>query len=371
MSSHKDNTENRKLKELLNKNKGSEGTPLDDFEKEALEGFATLKNEEEILDLKEKLDTRVYKEVFTRERKPAKTYWYAAAGLLLIIGFSVYFLQNSSLKEREDLAIGSQKAEAIDEIQTVIDAQAQSSKTKEPEFKQAAPAEKLQEAEKTTALENTAYETAPDRKPEKTVVVESYDDNVSAKSAAGYAQEREANEPAATLSKNSEEKKDSRQPARDMKDEAAELDKAPQAEIVQAAPAITAQDQDKLASTEGKRKKSLKRTKAKEGESNLNSYTLAPQGAVAPMPSCYYTGGDQALHKDVKKALVAKNLLQKFDASLYINTKKKVEKVVFTNAYELNTAQQKKITEVLKQLEKFNFSEPSSFLIEYKLVFRP
>ena len=88
---------------------------------------------------------------------------------------------------------------------------------------------------------------------------------------------------------------------------------------------------------------------------------------------CYYDGGDGVLQRDVKDKLKDGDLMQKFDATLFINEKKKVEKAEITNAYSLNKEQQEKIIGVLKKLDKFKFNikPESNKLTEYKLVFRP
>jgi hypothetical protein len=88
--------------------------------------------------------------------------------------------------------------------------------------------------------------------------------------------------------------------------------------------------------------------------------------------NCYYNGGEPGLVKDVKEKLKAGNLDQKFDAILYVNEKKIVEKVEFTNAYELTAKQKEEIIKILKSLNKFN--APSTGKKEsfpYKLLYRP
>jgi len=120
MSNQKDNTNNRKLMDLLNKVPGN--LPMDDFEQEALEGFAMLENKEEILNLKENLDARIYSEVFTEEKKSKHGFWYAAAGLVLVIGFSIYFFQKNSPVQGNGLAIQSEPSKTGTEIQKDIEA---------------------------------------------------------------------------------------------------------------------------------------------------------------------------------------------------------------------------------------------------------
>src|SRR4051812_26571287 len=65
-------------------------TPADDFEREALEGFSLLGNDEDILAAKKDLDQRM-QPVLAREKK-SRVYWYAAAALLIVCGFSIFIL---------------------------------------------------------------------------------------------------------------------------------------------------------------------------------------------------------------------------------------------------------------------------------------
>ncbi|MDP1802322.1 MAG: hypothetical protein Q8L81_13270 [Bacteroidota bacterium] len=95
------------LDQLFNKAKADK-QGLDDFEKDAIEGFDMLESEQEAADLKASLDTRIQKELFAKEEeKNPKIYWFAAAGLILVVGLSVLFIlnNNDSLSKSHDLAI--------------------------------------------------------------------------------------------------------------------------------------------------------------------------------------------------------------------------------------------------------------------------
>jgi hypothetical protein len=94
MSNNKDH--NQRLKNLLNKNSTEMPDNADEFEKAALEGFALLESEQEVLDLKDSLDLKIYAEVFKAKKQDSRTrYWLAAAVLIGAIGFSIYFFQSS------------------------------------------------------------------------------------------------------------------------------------------------------------------------------------------------------------------------------------------------------------------------------------
>jgi hypothetical protein len=93
------NKNNDFLNELLHKKQKGE---LDDFEREALEGFDTLSSEE-AHELKASLDTHMKDEVFA-EKKTIRVYWLAAAALVLVVGLSVIFVMNNA-SNGKDLAI--------------------------------------------------------------------------------------------------------------------------------------------------------------------------------------------------------------------------------------------------------------------------
>src|SRR5436190_17371454 len=103
MSDRTNNRENDPLKDLFGR-KNDAGR--DDFEREALEGFYMLNNEDEAFEAKKKLDERIDKEVFGKKEKNRKpVYWLAAAALLLIVGFSVFVLNENDRREEAKLAI--------------------------------------------------------------------------------------------------------------------------------------------------------------------------------------------------------------------------------------------------------------------------
>jgi hypothetical protein len=105
MSSRKNNNiNNKKLEDFLGA-KNTEKDSLDDFDREALEGFSLLENTEEALAAKSELDAKIYPALFsTKETKPKAFIWYAAAGLILLVGFSIYYLTTSPLNNQKDLA---------------------------------------------------------------------------------------------------------------------------------------------------------------------------------------------------------------------------------------------------------------------------
>lgn len=98
---------NNNIDQLFNKAK-ADNQNLDDFEKDAMAGFDTLASKEEANELKAALDKRIYEEVFVKkENHSPKIYWFAAAGLAIVIGLSVLFILNdsNSISKSSDLAV--------------------------------------------------------------------------------------------------------------------------------------------------------------------------------------------------------------------------------------------------------------------------
>jgi len=125
--------------ELLKRLETNDSAGLDDFEKEALEGFASLENPELARSLQNKLDARISEE-YSQKKSGNRTFFYLsmAAGLILIVGLTVIFYNS----------INSNKAEL---------ALSETSEQKESVPNQLAPVEELKkEADKTTIAEESA-----------------------------------------------------------------------------------------------------------------------------------------------------------------------------------------------------------------------
>lgn len=110
-----------KLRELLNKKDGS----TDDFEKEALEGFALLGSDEEALQLKAALDKKMSPLFEKKKASQPFVYWMAAA-MLLIMGLSVYFIlsNGSEVAGQKDLAIATPPKETTPGTEQSFEAKA-------------------------------------------------------------------------------------------------------------------------------------------------------------------------------------------------------------------------------------------------------
>jgi hypothetical protein len=95
--------------ELLKRLNSNDSSGLDDFEKEALEGFDSLENIEHAKELTNSLNKRI-DEVYFKEEKVGgnrKGFMYLslAAGLVLIIGLSIFF--TNIMGEKKEMAMSS------------------------------------------------------------------------------------------------------------------------------------------------------------------------------------------------------------------------------------------------------------------------
>lgn len=336
--------ENKKLKDLFNK----KNTVSDDFEKEALEGFDLLENEQEAFELKSKLDAKINRELFEKKETRSPFYLLAAAAMALLIGLSAYFIlsKGPELTEHKDLAISSPKESANPSIEQSFEAKAAELKS--------APAE-----EKATLLSRKKTEAEPivsRNQPEQQAL-------------APVVYESEGSKDQEIQKENSAEK--------------GKLEESnASADIVVAQPAKKTDQDDKVsgfANSNGPAGKSeaareeLKKAKAQRYAAEPAASSASPESVVSPpTENCYYKTGVNGLKKDLEKKLSAISLNRSFEAILFINEKKKVEKVEFKNTNGFSEEEIKEVTKSLKSLDKFDFHmEPEPNLYEFKLDYRP
>jgi len=430
-------THNKNLKDLLNK-AGSES--FDDFEKEALEGFNTLASEQEALDVKAALDKRIHAEVFTEKKFNLKVYWYAAAGLALIIGLSAYFLMNNNPVNKDSVAIienaireetplDMPKKEAFEKLKdkenAAPPAEEESSENKnlQQSFENKGKEKPSGTTGKYTVTVTDANGASTVSNAEKDIVDEDKKDaaksvaddykriepatnapvEISNKDKEGDLLEKSAK--VTTAGKNEMKAKKSadraevkgklsdQKSADDNRNDGAALDELAgkkiddgdreknrrKSEEKEQQEVLTKQSNEVISNSVA-----LKSEVSKESEkANVTKTPSAPSLNEAPLNAgngspgysgtCYYSGGENNLEKDIREKLSDKKINKKFDAVLYINDKKIVEKVLFTNKYELNKDDEIHIAETLKTLSKFVYSinpKPNT-LFEYKLLYRP
>jgi hypothetical protein len=120
------------LDELLTRFKdGSDKTDLDDFEKEALEGFEQFEDKEKVKEFVNTTHTRLNKRFEKQRKKEIKrlpTYWLAAAGIILIAALSVVFyssLQEQTTTEQIALNEANENKKQIEPLQEEKTAEAE------------------------------------------------------------------------------------------------------------------------------------------------------------------------------------------------------------------------------------------------------
>ena len=362
MSNSKDSGNNKPIKDFLNSRKNSSESAMDDFDKEAMEGFDSIQNEEEIINLKAKLDTRIYNEVFSERKKTPKFYWYAAAGLFVVIGFSVYFVLNTTISKKEALAIES-KSTQKDEIQKNLEKQTQSEVVNETlEFEDTVRADNtrtFKQQEQKRLYKNIAKETAEPAKEDL-----NFSDK---KELASTGKDVSINENAAPEKTTVKALPIASTPA---------IISSKSADIENSTAISRDEDQEEsqVVSVEAKKQKS--RSKEAPQKTNENTIAAGASSASADFSAandCYYAGGETVLQKELKLLLKDKNLLQKFNATLYITENGSVDKVTFSNSFDLSKDQQVELVKILKGLDKFKCTNLSSGkpLGEYRLDFTP
>ena len=364
MSKSPNNNLNTKELEALLAKKNSHGEGLDDFEKEALDGFIMLDNDEDPIALKEKLDARIHTEVFSKEKKSTPLYWLAAAGLAFVIGLSIFFIVNNQALEtkKSNLAIASPKKAPQEEIPNVIN-QEQTS---------AAPIE-LKKSNSATHVEDDEKKLTSSRAREKTsdLVVAAKQQPITTALAYNAETEVEGQKEvmAAPPVQAAKGVLEGEIPANKDNDEG-------QQDVVsnyddKKIGSITKEASGSVAKNESKKQKQAAPEMASSvsfAEPSKNKENLPTTNA-----NCFYIGGETTLNKEVKEELASKKITAAFSATLFINKKAKVEKVEFTDSKAITADEQKIITATLTSLKDFRIIKwpKKTNLIEYSFVFKP
>lgn len=420
----KDNEDN-KLRDLLNKGASGNTDGLDDFEKEALEGFAGLENPDEAFEMKAALDKRAWPLFKPEEKSRAVAYWFAAAAVLLITGLAGYFLMQStgnnppalalnvetknktetpagfksdstlvkmrmsdSTKDKDDM--GSALPEQNNTVNTRTEQKDGMAKTVSLNLSSTSAADENQfkstedmaatQAKEEQALMNLM---AAEQMEKQKALVEA----TSRMEAEGTWKKAQSNErdlrtePPKMVVEKPERKM---QPEKETPPAAAEPEsKKPEvltgnpagltsfgATATSAAPGYIVSDSsairiqgsdDKLTSVEGKGKKKKFRTVA-----NKNNYEGVRDAAL------YYRGGEAGLKQDLTSALRNENLLKAFDVMIYASKEKGIVKVNFNTTYKFAAQEEEAIKAIINRL-KFELpaEAPKDQLFSLKLHYTP
>lgn len=223
----KDQQHNKDIEELLKQFKTQKHEPLDDFEREALEGFEMLDSKNEALQTKKDLDERAHRELFAKEKETKRVYWFAAAGLFLVIGLSVYFILNNPQFNQKDVALVQKVEQQLPEDKTIVvpaeeapaptvassgEKNQRDKATKEPEpAKEIAAAEKKEEEGlRSRAVLKPAAITIKAPEAENAVAIDKRDDAEDTDKEKGKIASKDANLDVATESRNSNLQTDSK-----------------------------------------------------------------------------------------------------------------------------------------------------------------
>lgn len=418
---------NNNIDQLFNKAKADDQN-LDDFEKEAMAGFDMLASKEEANELKAALDKRINQEVFIKkESHNPKIYWFAAAGLALVIGLSVLFILNdsNSISKSSDLAVTETQQTTLPDTKNELKEEAAA--PLEDVVSEKAPAKEISESPKTD--QKGLLDEEKTKGPSSRMVTTTANEQA----ASGIAQsekKQESNKAGEGVGAQYDQttKLDALAKTSHSKDKESDAFKSVPSAVQQSPKLAEAKDEVVLETKNAKgknddadSKKNLnqvasntayggvvnreekvskeksKKARAKQNDVNVaaapesNDYKPgAPKTTKAAEAeettkaaadkredtnfiNCYYTGGESAITKDIKEKLVAENLDQKFDVTLYISEKKTVTKVEFINSYDLTKKQKEEVTKQLKTLNKFNFfvSPTQKGEFNYKVLYRP
>ncbi len=419
------NNPNSNLNDFLNKNKQN---LTDDFEKDAFEGFETLNSPEDAFELKASLDKKITQKLFLEKKETKKIVWYAAAGLFLVIGLSIFFILNNTntivknnnvslitvpkneeakiedknivatlpLETEKKQSTGTAKQNNLNKIQSIkgIEPKTLADKTAEQQLPKKGDdidLDNLSNAKNTlpTGLVNIPASTAkaddkqlPFKAP---VTVGGIKDKErdAAKDEVALSETETTNSNTDSFTKNATSSNASSGYAKQNEDK--KLNTELKKETVREETNVgTSRKKEKTKSRATVKEEKPSQTSAvsaadinqKAGPENYKGDAEAKEKSIDAKSSnnqCYYNGGQNQLLIDIAEILVAKGVNKKFDATLLINEKKQVEKVIFTNQYNLTAHEKTSIETELKRLKNFNFyiNPITKVLFEYKLEYKP
>jgi hypothetical protein len=422
---------NNNIDQLFNKAKADDQN-LDDFEREAMAGFDMLSSKDEANELKAALDKRINEEVFIKkESHNPKIYWFAAAGLALVIGLSVLFIVNDSksFSKSSDLAITETQQTALPDSKNELKEKAAAQL--EDVVSEKAPAKEISESQKAdqkglldeekTKGPNSRMATTTAKEQAASGVAQAEKKQESNKAGEGIGAQYDQTTKLDALAKTSHSKDKESDAFKSMPSAVQQSPKLAESEAGAKDEVFLESKSSKGKNDDADSKKNLnqvatytpyggvvnkeekvakeksKKARAKQYDANVaaapESIDYKPGAPVTTKAAeaeeitkatdekrednnfinCYYTGGEAAITKDIKEKLVKENLDQKFDVTLFINEKKAVTKVEFINSYDLTKKQKEEVTKQLKTLNKFNFfvSPTQKGEFTYKVFYRP
>lgn len=322
-----------KLEEFLG---SSTSVNNDSFEKDALEGFSGL-SVNEAIELKNELDSEFYTKVLEKKNDSRKQwYWLAlAASIIGVIGFVVnfYFLNQTN---NNQLAI--QKTEPIkDKLLPLNETLKQDLQI-------------TQEDKATTTLSNKSIKTI------KTQAAKS---------------EEKKSETQTQVNFNSSETTLAMQSATPVSD-AIDYGKSESSASIKSIPS-TVIVQETLASVEAGKEELDEVQTISTGKKSKLFRKKAASEAQLPGYSIEYLGGYKQLNKDLKPLLTQVNCNKQFEATLFFDSKLKIETIIWNDTILLNNSDKKLIEQQLKVLSNFRIKNGSfnQSKLSYNLKYNP
>lgn len=393
-----------KHKDLNDLFKQRHSSAPDDFEKEALEGFDLL-SEEEAFQLKNELDAEIGEKLFKPKKQTTRIYFLAAASFVLIVGLSVLFMINTNvLEEKAGIALNQDINEIAKPEGIISKDELGSTKEKMDAAPDSKSDKSIVEEEKVRRIQNKVSEQDPQKRsinaketqnvqqgdglaesPKEQIVGEvaasSEVDDLRLDKSKGKANDREQ---LPVEDKKSEEEKILEIPATK-----SSVTSAGKAESVNALYKEKARKKSRSSSNEPKPAQQNNADQDFNLAESRNEGKLKDEVATSPSApsneavttgknagpgnstSYSYKSGEAELEKDLRAKLTKEEVNERFDAILFINKKGKVEKVNVFNTFSLSNKKINAIEKILKDLDHFNVPAKASGLYEYKLNYRP
>lgn len=336
---------NKLLKDLLD----AKAESFDAFEKEAIEGFSMMADKEEVLKLKEELDAAIHKKLWEKENKKVFNYWYAAAGLFLVVGLSIYFITAKPVIETKLALKYTPPAEVNTIQQATISEKLKGSDVENDKNSEALISKENQPPRERTPL-LIAEEKIRDAATKKPAVVTVDEKNglsetkYNAGSEAQIAAASPAVPPAKAITQ---------QIADDNGDMTAALNTGATEAVAQ-----------------NNKEDEVNSTTARRVEPAARAQVLKMQKKQS---AAVYKTGNQQLKRELEEKLKRESLNENFEALLRIESDGSVSNVELTRTDNLNETQQKRLILVLKSFNQFlckpNGSGENYCL--YNLVFKP
>ena len=330
--------EKNKLNDFLNKKQA-----VDDFEKEALEGFSQYSMHELEL-LKQKTDAKAEK-LFEKKNKRV-TFWLTAAIVVFCMGLLIkLFIPTESIVNNSKIAINNKLESDVEKLK-----EEQFNNDTETSVLKRSNENSLQNKDSQANLtQKTTSEASPNKtEPNKVQVPKS-----------------DMIDPVTTLSKGLEEKPN-----------------LPAEEKNYAASGSIVKDEESKAETKStslinseKKEESKKKTSTadKISTSAPAQYGLEDGDVAISENNLYYDGGDKKLISDLRELLKTINLNTAFDVLIMVNDKSEISSVEFIDERELTKDEKNSIKKEIKKLTKFKYKiQPSkNTKSHYKIIYRP